>query len=378
MSPRPLSASATLPLLRPYMPELDIARGIAIVLVLLYHGVAPPRYATLSPAGQLFFRLSQHGWVGVNLFFVLSGFLITGILIDSNHRTDYFRHFYIRRALRILPALVVTLLLLRAVGWISWSFFGIAALFLANCVSLFGIALQYPPLWSLAVEEHFYLIWPGMLRRFSPRTLAIPLLLIAILTPVARSWGFALSGHKSDYVPLYTWFNLDGLALGALMAIWLRQTSFRRTHLKRLGWLMLVAGSTGFALAAAHRGAAIALSATAANIASGGLLGCMLLLGTSRWSWLVARPALKFMGYISYGVYLIHVFAFRVAELVLSNLSWISPIHPEIGMSLRLITGVTIAIALAYISRITLEEKFLRMGHRAGAVSAVRVSVAQP
>ena len=78
--------SVHVPLLRSYMPELDMLRGIAILLVLFYHGAAPPLNATLSPPGKLFFHICQYGWVGVNLFFVLSGFLITGILIDSRNR----------------------------------------------------------------------------------------------------------------------------------------------------------------------------------------------------------------------------------------------------------------------------------------------------
>jgi peptidoglycan/LPS O-acetylase OafA/YrhL len=109
-------------IIRVYMPELDSLRGLAILLVLLFHGMAPVQNAALSPAGRIIFKLSLYGWGGVNLFFVLSGFLITGILLDSRDRADYYRRFYIRRALRILPALYAILILLMIGGWIKCDF----------------------------------------------------------------------------------------------------------------------------------------------------------------------------------------------------------------------------------------------------------------
>ena len=370
--------SVRVPLLRSYMPELDVVRGIAILLVLFYHGVAPPLNATLSSAGKLFFHLSQYGWVGVNLFFVLSGFLITGILIDSRNRAGYFRRFYLRRALRILPALCATLLILKFGGWISWRFLALAAVFLANCAPFFRVALEYPPLWSLAVEEHFYLLWPGLVRRFSPASLALLLAVIGLLTPALRTLGFMFAGYRADYVPLYSWFNLDGIALGALVAIWLRQPSFKRSHLKRTAPLMLAGGAVAFALVAAQRTTEVALSATACNVASAGLLACMLLLGTSPWARAVNRPVLKSFGYISYGLYLIHVLAFRLAEIILSHAGWLSSTKPEVTMLLRLVVGCALATLVAYLSRRSLEERFLQLGsHSAPRASAVSPAVAE-
>jgi peptidoglycan/LPS O-acetylase OafA/YrhL len=83
------------------MPELDSMRGIAVLMVLFLHGMAAPLNANLSRLGQTMLSVSQYGGVGVNLFFVLSGFLITGILIANRGRPDYYRRFYARRALRI-------------------------------------------------------------------------------------------------------------------------------------------------------------------------------------------------------------------------------------------------------------------------------------
>src|SRR5437763_1971582 len=105
------------PVLRPQMPELDMLRGIAVSMVVLFHGFAF-RYglAGLSGIPKLMVALTMPGWTGVNLFFVLSGFLITGILLDTKTRLDYYRRFYLRRAFRILPLYYATLLLLLALA----------------------------------------------------------------------------------------------------------------------------------------------------------------------------------------------------------------------------------------------------------------------
>ena len=83
------------------MPELDSLRGLAVLLVLLFHGIAPPLSPNWSHAERILIAVSGYAWVGVNLFFVLSGFLITGILIDSKNDVHYYSRFYARRAFRI-------------------------------------------------------------------------------------------------------------------------------------------------------------------------------------------------------------------------------------------------------------------------------------
>jgi peptidoglycan/LPS O-acetylase OafA/YrhL len=352
------------------MPELDSVRGIAILLVLFFHGIAPPVNAELSRGGKFILAISQYGWVGVNLFFVLSGFLITGILIDSRDRPDYFRRFYIRRALRILPAFYATLIVLLVGGWISWRFLSLSVFFLANTAPLLGVPLQYGPLWSLAVEEHFYMLWPAIMRKLSSVGLMILLTIVFFITPLLRATDFALAGSPTDFVTLYTWFNLDGLALGSLLAIWLRQSWFRRTQLARIALPLLVAGTGIFVLALKHPIAGAALSSTACNLASAGLLSCMLLVGTNRWGVLVDWPALKFLGFVSYGLYLIHVLAFRLAERILSRplLALSAAGNPTAAMLLRFVAGSSLAIAVAYLSRRSLEERFLRVGFASRSV----------
>ncbi len=356
-------ASPPAPLIRPYMPELDSVRGLAILLVLLLHGTALPLHGQLSKSGKLFFAVSRHGGVGVNLFFVLSGFLITGILLDARNNSDYFRRFYIRRALRILPAFYATLLVLLVGGWISWRFVTLSLLFLANSTSLFGVPLQYGPLWSLAVEEHFYLLWPSAVRGLSGRGLALVAAFVVAVSPVLRGAAF-MTGHFADPAPLYTWFNLDGLALGALLAIWVRQSSFQRRQLSRIALPLLAAGVAGYALVLNRSLYDAAFLMTARNTGCIGLLSCMLLLGTSRWRFLVDVPVLKFFGFISYGLYLVHALAFHAADVLFSRAfaGLVSSGSPTAGMFLRLLAGSGIAVLFAYLSRRSLEERFLRMG----------------
>jgi peptidoglycan/LPS O-acetylase OafA/YrhL len=334
------------------MPELDSVRGIAVLMVLFLHGIARPLDAKLSAPGEVLLSISQNGGAGVNLFFVLSGFLITGILLDAKAQPEYYRRFYTRRALRILPALLATLLLLFIGGWINWRFALVSIVFLANSAPLIGVPLQYGPLWSLAVEEHFYLIWPTLVRKLSSR--------------LQLRLGIAFACLQGTYSgrPLYTWFNLDGLALGAALAIWLRERSFRRVQLAKLAFPTFVAGVALYLCSIHWPRTSAVLAETACDFASAGFLSCMLLLGTSHWKRLVDRPFLKFLGRISYGLYLIHVLAFRLTEILLARVFplLIAIDKPTQAMLLRFVVGSAIAIAVAYLSRCSLEEIFLRHG----------------
>src|SRR5262245_10664845 len=158
-----------------HIPALDGIRGIAILLVLLFHfgqyGHGLPYPAVF--VDKLFHRICQIGWVGVDLFFVLSGFLITGILYDSKGRNHYFRNFYVRRCLRILPLYYFSLILflivlpklfplhtgfrsLRQDSFWYWTYLSNVRVAYRGWDS-FGVLDHF---WSLAVEEQFYLLWP--------------------------------------------------------------------------------------------------------------------------------------------------------------------------------------------------------------------------
>jgi peptidoglycan/LPS O-acetylase OafA/YrhL len=356
-------SSSDVPLIRPYMPELDAVRGVAILLVLLIHGMAWPMHAELSAAGRSLFAVSQYGWTGVNLFFVLSGFLITGILLDTKLRPDYFRRFYFRRALRILPALYGTLLVLLIGGWISVRFTAISVLFLANFAAVLGVAQWYGPLWSLAVEEHFYMLWPFVVRKCSARTLMFLAGAVCIASPFLRILNLVGSPVPQHFASLYTWFNLDGLSLGAALAVWLRMPSFRRRQLARVALPITIGSALAFFSLAGRHWADATVVTCACNLASAGFLSCVLLVGTSHWKFLVDRPILKFYGYISYGLYLIHILAFHLSDILLSHPleALVTNQKPLLAMLLRFGGGLALGTAIAFLSRRSLEEKFLRI-----------------
>ena len=366
----PLTPSPAQNLLRPVMSELDTLRGIAILGVLFLHGFSW-QYSSLhfSRPARLFMRATQPGWLGVNLFFVLSGFLITGILLDSKPRPDFYKRFYGRRALRILPAYYLLLIVLGFLGQASAAYLGLGFIYLANVTNLFGVAQTYGPLWSLAVEEHYYLFWPTVVRKASRRNLAIIASCICVFVPIARAIGFAMG--FTEGLASYTWFVLDGLAAGSLLAILLRATGsravVRRVCLALLG-AAFAAAFVGAPFGILTRNSALgaALQHTVISALFSAILLGFLLLGTSKWKAWVNNPVLIFFGYISYGLYLIHLLAFRMYDKLGRRL-WPSflPSDDHFGLViLRFACAGGAAIGIAYVSRQYFENRFLALKSR--------------
>src|SRR5258708_1415553 len=296
------------------MPELDVLRGIAVLGVLFFHGFRA-EYGGLPFTGarRILLMATQPGALGVNLFFVLSGFLITGILLDSRARPDYYRRFFTPPALRILPASYFLLILLCGLHQASAAFLGLSFVYLSNVTSLFGVSMDYHPLWSLAVEEHYYIVWPSVVRKLTPRYLGLFSLAICILIPVARAvsfhYGHMLGGEW------YTWFAADGLAAGSLLAIALRSSVSRKqaavgsAFLLTMATILVIAGAP-FATLSSQTVLGASLHLTLVNTFFAGLLLLFLLVGTISRKWLVNRTVLVFFGYFSYGLYLIHPMVF--------------------------------------------------------------------
>ncbi len=306
----PFRSLTTLPIQRPswlpsYIPELQGLRGIAVLIVVLYH--CHPRFA-----GTFLYSASLWGWAGVNLFFVLSGFLITSILLESRNKPHYFRNFYGRRALRIWPVYVLVLVVcylnapwfigptvwvaIRTAPW--WAYL----LFLQN---LFHLAL--PPslsqTWSLAIEEQYYFLWAPVVR-----FLRRPWMLVLIL--VAAFSSSPLFDHRSWVVgiPTHTLIHLDGIAMGSLLSL-----ALYRLNLSRRAWLVLgvAAGIFGFVAAATFAGGTRFLDAALAIGFGGAVLSAIASTGARNpVNAILRRGPLAYYGRISYGLYMTHIMVF--------------------------------------------------------------------
>jgi peptidoglycan/LPS O-acetylase OafA/YrhL len=288
-----------------YIPELQGLRGIAVLAVVLYH--SHPRFE-----GTWFYRASLWGWAGVNLFFVLSGFLITSILLESRGKPRYFRNFYGRRALRIWPVYLLVLIVcyLNApwfVGLQVWQAIRTAPwwAYLLFVQNLFHLALPpvIGPTWSLAIEEQYYFVWAPVVRALErPWALAIVLAGAMFVSPLFRM------SHFEWITPTHTLTHLDGIAMGSLLALGLYNLAVRRRV-----WLALGLGGVvlGFAAAATVAGGTAWLD-TALTAGFGGTVLAMIASTGARspLNALLRRGPLAYLGRISYGMYMVHIMVF--------------------------------------------------------------------
>ncbi len=294
-----------------FIPSFDGLRGIAILAVLLYHCL--PRLQ-----GTFLEKFVAWGWAGVSLFFVLSGFLITGIILDSGSAPRFYSNFYARRFLRIWPVYWMLLflnyfffpLLFSGYRWMVRDVTAAPWLYLLLFVqNLWSVAIPgtLGPTWSLAIEEQFYLAWTPIVRCIPPRWLLLAASTMLVTSPVVRLF---FGGH---FTPTNTLTHLDGLAVGSLLAIALRVLPWPRTVWKGIARVALAVGAAGVALML-HHGSAYTDTLLAAGF-GGMLLTALLGQGAPRPSLylrtLTFRPLLL-MGKVSYSLYLTHILVFSI------------------------------------------------------------------
>ena len=231
-----------------HIPALDGLRGLAIVLVLLhqFNRLGGPDLPTRVVEYALDF-----GWVGVQLFFVLSGFLITGILLDSRESPGYLRSFFARRVLRIFPlyfgALVLFLGILPALGLTppSWGDHGLWYwLYLSNWTQAY-VGGSLPHFWSLAVEEQFYLAWPFVVLVLGARPLLRLCIALSIASLGIRAAMVAM-GVLPEAIYMFSTSRIDALLLGGAAAALLRLPAGTGSRLRDPRTLWLAAAGLGF------------------------------------------------------------------------------------------------------------------------------------
>lgn len=350
------------------VPQLDGLRGVAIALVMMHH------FTLLSGHGWLELglrRAGKLGWTGVDLFFVLSGYLITGILRRHRAAPGYYRSFYVRRALRIVPLYY---------AYLAFAFFVMPALvhydlhihplwFWLHASNL-PIAIQGFPnpildiVWSLAVEEQFYLLWPLLVSLTPPRRLARVCLLLVCLAPLTRL-GLSLGGEGWPATYVLMPCRLDGLALGSLAACLSAHQQAQAGRWAPVTAVLCALGVGG--LAAYTRSAHLYGSVGQVlgyTLTSGVAFSLLLMALEGRVaSRLLRAPGLQSLGTYSYALYLIHV----PVGVVLRRRGfgaddWPALVgSPLLGQALYYLLAGSLSFGLAWLSWRFLEAPILRL-----------------
>ncbi|MBI3556739.1 MAG: acyltransferase [Deltaproteobacteria bacterium] len=360
------------------LPRLDGIRGVAVLLILQLHLLNIPETNRLARA------LSSAGWIGVDLFFVLSGFLITGILVRSRSRPGYCSNFCARRALRMFPLYFAYLLAYylfvirlglvkfdaarsaQAAHELPWLWFYGTGILIAKTGGFLTASLNH--FWTLAVEEHFYLLWPALVFLCPPARLkwlcVLGVGLVVGLRVVMLAWGCSPFG-----LHVLTPFRMDGFLVGGGLALLINHEQAHarlRTPARVVAWLCSAALLTGAVLnAGLNWGDAWMQSAGYTLLAFGfaGQIACVLLArpGTL-WARLFEHPALGSLGKYSYALYVLHV-PINIAlgrlwpSSTLENLpgGWVTA--TLVHATVTCIVSVCLALASWHI----LEKHFLRL-----------------
>jgi peptidoglycan/LPS O-acetylase OafA/YrhL len=381
-APAPATASAP-PNLRGHLPVLDGVRGLAVLMVVVFHFVGqmlPTNWVEHAIVG-----VTKYGALGVELFFVLSGFLITGILYDARNNPHYFRNFYMRRLLRIFPlyygvlalvffvAPVIPLLRGPTLDYLvdrqAWAWLYGVNIYLAGHEEWSFSYLNH--FWSLSVEEHFYLFWPLVVFLLArrPRALIAVSLATSLCAMLARVIGLFMGLSWWTTVVL-TPFQMDGLALGAFLAVTARQPGGVEWLVRALPRVVAFVGAplvVTYVWTRLVSRQGLELVGTVREAMFLMLLACLLV-------WAIIAPkqsatsrffrsrSMVFLGTYSYGLYVYHHFiSFYLTtnrtELELAR--WLGSHGAAVALQATL--GASASLAVAYLSYEIFEKRFLRL-----------------
>jgi peptidoglycan/LPS O-acetylase OafA/YrhL len=392
MSQPPLS-NASPRIASAHFPALDGLRALAILLVIPHNVsvLSAPLSAFVYPIGIL----TNVGWVGVQLFFALSGFLISGNLLDSRQSSNYYRAFFGRRVLRIFPLYYGMLILLLIVV----PLLGLAPpeltasmhhqlwlwLFLTNWFAPLAVGVAgFGHFWSLAIEEQFYLLWPGIVRHCAaPRLIRVCLFLI--VAALAGRLIMMAMGASHEALYMFTICRMDALAAGAAAAAMLRVPNYAEQAERHNGLIFMSAIAILLIGAAVTRAYAIngavtqSIGYTILSVGFAAIVGLGALPAPRHmqplWKLLSSAP-LRLVGRYSYAMYVLHL-----------------PLHLFVGLPLlhRLAPHLSSGIALVYIAAVIaltfglsamsyryFERPFLSMKHRFVPDRTAPATVAEP
>ena len=365
--------------------ELDGLRGVAIGMVVIYHYFQATIVATPGTSLAYLQAAARLSWSGVDLFFVLSGFLIGGILLDSRASTNYYSIFYKRRFFRIIPIYIVTLLLAPVLVSLGLGPAGNHSVSLARDAAPWYAYLTFTQnfwmthlgtlganglgmTWSLAVEEQFYLMLPFYIRALSGRWLVRALLIGICSAPLLRV--LLLQFHSADWVGIYTMMlcRADALLLGVLAAVLLRNDRWRE-RIRGAGlafYILIPVFLLGLAFLTLR-----AWSMTSPLMKSLGFTWLALFYVTillfiltrpdSRVTKILRMKWLCWLGTLAYGIYLFH----QIIQNLLFELIWGRGLLITGGTTLvATLTAMALTLLLSALSWRYFEQPLICIGRR--------------
>jgi peptidoglycan/LPS O-acetylase OafA/YrhL len=357
-----------------YHPELDIVRFFAFLMVFVHHAIPhDPAFWTklgvAAPIARAIGGIGAMGAFGVDVFFALSSYLITELLLREKQQCGEVdvRAFYLRRILRIWPLYFAFLAFAVGLHWmipgqnIGWRA-GLAFTFLAG--NWWIVFQGFPssiifPLWSISIEEQFYLTWPAVVRRLSVRAMAAVAVGLLIVATLMRVY---LGAHHAGETQVWcnTLARLDPIALGVLAAILLKGRTPRLQLLARVA--LFIAGLTGIALAANYwmvKYDPLTTSSMLFGYPAAALGSVALLIAVLNEHAMLRKSALVYLGRISYGLYVFHVLGLMISDYT---------VHDQTASLGRYMLRVGVALAttvgLSAASYRWLETPFLQMKQR--------------
>ncbi len=353
---------------RQYFPALDGLRGLAILMIVIYHN--------FGFIEKYFF----FGWVAVDLFFVLSGFLITDILLKELGTKNYLRNFYGRRLLRIFPlyylCLILFLIVLPRLNTpLNLQYYTDNQVWIWTYLQNWLYVFKDPPgtnslnhLWSVAVEEQFYLVWPLVILLIKkPKYLLICIAILLAAVFCLRLWAWTNHITGLAYYNLYTFTRIDGICIGCMVALMLRiDAGFLK---KYTALIVLSFAALNFAFFFVNRYYQfsfpyLALAGyTTFAVILGLLVNQAVTSETKLINFFLNIRFLKFFGRISYGFYMFHWPVYLLLSPYLS--SWLGGFTTGwITQFLVSLIGTLAAILLALLSFNFFEKYFLRLKHK--------------